>query len=147
MSNLLHISNKVRNGMVVGAASSIEVGAQTVKALIFSLGSGIPANENVGITDQVLLAEHLSSYGSDGFEDSATTGSLSANAFADIAAIANGAPAFFRLVDANNEVCMQGTCGVANAHMLVSLPEYIQGGMSKITSLNLSVPATSPAAV
>jgi len=146
MSDLLHISNKVRNGMVEGAASSIELGAQTVKVQIYTLGSGRPSNQNVGITDQVLLAEHISSAGSDGFQESGSLGSLSANAFNDVNAVGDGAPSFFRLIDANNEVCMQGTCGTANAHMIVSSDAYVTGGNSSITQFNISVPATSPAA-
>lgn len=146
MSNELHISNKVRNGMVEGAANSIEQGSDAVKALIYSAGSGIPSNHNVGITDQVLLAEHASNSSNDGFEDTGALGSLSARAFGDVAIVADGQPAFFRLLDANNEVCMQGTCGASGAHMIVSKNDYKVNEISQITQFDLSVPATSPAA-
>jgi hypothetical protein len=143
MSSLLHISPKLRNGAILGMASSIEAGASAVKVLLFSIGSGIPANEAVVISDQVLLAEHPSNLGPDAFEDAATSGSLSANAFDDVLAQAEGDPAFFRLIDANGEVAMQGTAGTAGTHMIVDTQTYVTGGDSRITGFSVTIPASA----
>ncbi len=143
MSNLLHISTKLRNGAIEGMAAAAETGAQAVKVLLFSLGSGIPANEAVLITDQVLLAEHPSNLGSDGFQNSASVGSLTANAFDDVIAAASGAPAFFRLIDANGEVCMQGTVGISGTHMIINKENIVEGGNSSITGFSASIPAAA----
>lgn len=143
MSNLLHISPKLQNGAIEGMASAAENGAQTVKVQLFSLGSGIPANQSVLITDQLLLAEHPSNLGSDGFADTATVGSLTANAFDDVIALESGEPAFFRLIDANGEVCMQGTVGTVGTHMIINKQSIVKDGNSSITGFSVSIPSAA----
>lgn len=135
------ISDKLRNSAIIGVADAMEDGSQTVKVQIYTIGSGIPANHNVLITDQILLAEHPSKFGEDGFEDTSSGGSLSANTFDDVLPVVGGDPSFFRVIDANGEVGMQGTCGVSGTHMIVSDATYIQGGKSSITAFNISIPA------
>lgn len=145
MSNEFHVSEKLRNAALVGMAGAAETGASAVTCLIYALGSGIPANLNVVITDQPLLATHVSNLGVDGFEDTASVGSLNANAFDDVVAALGGDPAFFRILDANGEVCMQGTAGTSGTHMIVSDGTYVQGGNSSITGFAVGMPANTGA--
>ena len=136
------ISNKLRNAAILGVADAMEIGSEKVKVQIYTEGGGIPTSEKVALTaEHILLAEHESSNGSDGFEDTSSGGSLSAHAFEDVSPVKGGAPAFFRVLDANGETAMQGTCGVNGQHMIVSDANYIEGGKSAITAFSISIPS------
>lgn len=140
-SNQLNLSPEARSAIITGFATGLERGQETVKVQIYSAGSGIPIDEAEPIDDQVLLAVHESSKGSNAFKDTVSNGSLTANAFDDVLAAESGMPAFFRLIDSKKLVYMQGTCGTNGTHMIVNTINYIKGGNSSITNFSVTIPA------
>lgn len=123
----------------------LDVGAGANPVLrVYSAGSGVPANVEVALTDQVLLAELAMSNPAFGGAVDDDPGALAtANAISDdTAADASGDPAFVRMFDKNDVAQLQYTAGGPGSGMEVefNVATFTAGLVVRVTELTHFVP-------
>lgn len=111
---------------------------------IYSAGSGVPADADVAISDQTLLAQlamdSTAAFGA--ATDGTGKATITAAAIADDeSANASGTAAFFRvLTQSGGTVICQGTCGTSDADLVMDTTSITSGSTVSITSFTIDVP-------
>lgn len=109
---------------------------------LYTAGSGVPADADVAISDQVLLA--TLSLSATAFGNAADdTGKAKATAAAitsDTSADNSGTAAFFRACNAAGTAVFQGTVGTSGADLNMGSVAISAGATVSISALTFSVP-------
>lgn len=136
------ITNAVAQAMLNAFTTAADAGTAAV-IQIYSVGSGIPADADVAISDQTLLAELTMSATSFGAASDATgKARITANAItADSSANATGTASFFRILtqNAGTTIC-QGTCGTASADLILNTVSITSGSNVSISAATVDLP-------
>lgn len=118
-------------------------GAGTIN--IYTVGSGKPADPDVAITDQVLLASitcEATAFGA--AADTGTSGqaTLALGAGKSATAGNTGTAAWFRISSGGGAGIIDGTCGTADADMILDNTSINSGQTVSISSLTYTHPQT-----
>ena len=118
-------------------------GAGTLQ--IYDVGGGVPADCDVAISDQTLLAELTLSATAFGAAADATPGAVCTAAAItdDTSADATGTAAFFRAANNAGTAVIQGTCGTSGADMNLDSLSIVAGGTVSISSWTFTVPESA----
>ena len=133
---------KITNAAASAAADAVvdlcDAGAGAATLRIYSAGSGVPATADTALTDQVLLAQLTMS---DPAFGAAANGVATASAITqDASADATGTAAFFRILDSNGVVVIQGTVGTATSDLVLNTVSIVAGATVSVTSLTYTQP-------
>lgn len=136
------ISNAAALAACNAVVDLVDGGAGAGLLRIYSAGSGVPADADVAITDQVLLAELTMSdpaFGNaaDGAPGAVATASAITS---DTSANATGTAAFFRIVDSNGVAIIQGTVGTSGADLNLNTTSIVSGVEVAVSSLTHTQP-------
>jgi len=118
-------------------------GAGSIK--IYDVGGGIPADCDVAITDQTLLAQLTLSATAFGAAADATPGAVctAAAITSDTSADATGTAAFFRACNNGGTAIIQGTVDTSGADMNLDSTSIVAGGTVSISSWTFTVPESA----
>ena len=136
----------ITNAAAIAACNAIvdllDVGSGTAAIKIYTAGSGIPADVDTAISDQVLLATlPLANPAFGAAADGTGKATATANAVtADSSADATGTAAFFRAVDRDGLAVIQGTVGTSSADMVLNTVSIVSGVEVSISAWTFSVP-------
>lgn len=103
---------------------------------IYTVGSGIPADCSIAITDQTLLGTctlNAAAFGA-GVNGVATAAAITVDSAAD----ATGTASFFRILTAGGAVAYQGLCGVAASDLVLNTLSIVIGAQISITTLTIT---------
>lgn len=134
------MTTKITNAAAIAACNAVvdllDAGSGAGKLLIYSAGSGVPANADTAITDQVLLAELTLSDPAFGNAADINPGArATANAITgDTAANATGTAAFFRAVDSDDNPIIQGGVGTSGQELNLNTTSLVSGVAVDVTS-------------
>jgi hypothetical protein len=136
----------ISNAAAIAACDAIvdllDAGSAAGHLKIYSAGSGVPADVDTAITDQVLLADlTLSDPAFGGAADNTGKATATASSItADSSANASGTAAFFRAEDSNGVARIQGTVGTSDCDLNLNSVAISSGAQVSITSWTFSVP-------
>jgi len=118
-------------------------GAGSIK--IYDAGGGVPADCDVAISDQTLLAELPLSATAFGAAADADPGAIcTADTITDdSSADATGTAAFFRACNNGGTAVIQGTVGTSGADMNLDSTSIVAGGTISISSWTFTVPESA----
>lgn len=130
------ITNAAARAACDAVVDLLDAGSGPGKLRIYSAGSGVPANADDALTDQVLLAELTLSDPAFGNAADINPGArATANAITgDTSADATGTAAFFRALDSNNVVVIQGNVGTSGAELILNTVNLTAGVAVNVTS-------------
>lgn len=134
------MTTKITNAAAIAACDAtvdrLDLGAGAALLRIYSAGSGIPANADDAITDQVLLAELTCSDPAFGNAVDINPGArATANAITgDTSANATGTAAFFRAVDSTGVPVIQGGVGTSGQELNLNTTSIVTGVSVQVSS-------------
>lgn len=134
------MTTKITNAAAKAACDAVvdllDAGAGAGTLKIYSAGSGVPANADDAITDQVLLATLTLSDPAFGNAADINPGArATASAITgDSAADATGTAAFFRALDSNGVVVIQGGVGTSGQELNLNTVSLVSGVAVDVTS-------------
>lgn len=134
------------NAVAQALANAIDDAANAGSGAVFNIysaGGGVPADADVAISDQTLLAQLAMSETAFGAATDGTgKATITADTIADDdSANASGTAAFFRVLtqDAGTVIC-QGTCGTSDADLVMDTTSITSGSTVSVTSFTIDVP-------
>jgi hypothetical protein len=131
---------KITNAAASAAADAVvdlcDAGAGAASLRIYD--GSVPATADTAISTQVLLAQLAMS---DPAFGAASNGVATASAISDDAsADATGTATFFRILDSNGTVIIQGTVGTATSDLVLNTTSIVAGATVSVTSLTYTQP-------
>lgn len=134
----------ITNAAAIDACNAIvdllDAGASAGKIRIYS--GSIPADADASLAGNTLLAEltlndpAFGNAADDTGKATATANSITADSSAD----ATGTATFFRALDSDDNVVIQGTCGTSDADLILNSTSIQSGVEVQIDSWTFSVP-------
>lgn len=140
MPSEMKISNVAAKAACNAVVDLLDAGAGVAKVAIYDAPK--PAGPDVAITTQTKLAELACSDPCFGDADDADPGAIAtANAITDdTAADATGTAAWFRASDSDGNAIDDGTCGLADADMLLNSLSIAAGQKVQVTEWTATMP-------
>ncbi|MCK9497166.1 MAG: hypothetical protein M0R75_16970 [Dehalococcoidia bacterium] len=136
------LTNAVAQALANAITTAADAGTGAVFN-IYSAGSGVPADADVAIDDQTLLAQlAMSSTSFGAATDGTGKATIAANSISDDeSANATGTAAFFRVLtqDGGTVIC-QGTAGTSDADLVMDTTSITAGSTVSVSSFTIDVP-------
>jgi hypothetical protein len=119
----------------------IDGGPAAGEVRIYDVGSGVPADADVAITDQTLLATLAFSDPAFGAASDVNPGArAAANSITESSNATAGSAAFFRALDSTGTVIIQGLCGTDAEDCIMNTTTISSGATVAITAYTVTVP-------
>jgi hypothetical protein len=131
---------KITNAAASAAADAVvdlcDAGAGAATLRIYD--GSVPATADTALSGNTLLAQLTMS---DPAFGAASNGVATANAITqDASADATGTATFFRILDSNSNVIIQGTVGTATSDLVLNTTSIVAGATVSVTSLTYTQP-------
>lgn len=140
-----HITNALAIAALDSIVDACDVGSANAAAEVWIYSGTPPADADAALSGNTLLAELVMSNPAFGAAADDTPGAIAtaSSITDDSSANANGTATFFRIVNRDEAVVLQGTVGTSSADLIVATTTFVAGQPVQISSLTVSLPESS----